>query len=207
MSSTDNFSDVYINGYTNATYELRTKEVQDSINDSLAGGSEVLNVPLCHLNFSNIGNIDYGFMNLAPTPLNLKLFDKLDRLSSIIRTSNQSFINLIDEMKCCKIADTYNSTVIPIMEWLIQDFIKVLIQIAEGLIKGSQVFKIMMCTIRPVPGNPWMKEGGYDWLNTIYSYLNGFEAVYDWIMDGNPLDMILNPLEDFVKKMDSCAPS
>ena len=207
MKYASSFEEVYRNGYTSKKRSLLEAEVINSMKSSSVNiGTSKLGLPPCHLNFENFGNIKFDWMNLDASPINYKLFNKLQQLSNVIRNINQAFIDLILEFKCCGIAKLYNDDVLPIFKWVLNDFIGVLIDIASGLIQGNQAFKILTCAVRPVPGNPWLKQGGMDFLTMVYSYLNGFEAVYDWIMDGNPVDMILNPVQDFYKKITSCTP-
>lgn len=206
MTYTNGFDDVFYNGYTNTNRTLLESEAINDLNNQITEGFVDANLPPCHLNFNNIGTLDFSWMNLQPTPVNFKLFGKLYRLGATIKDINRTLINLITDLRCCGIAELYNDHVLPIFKWVLETFVNTLIKIAENIMLGHQSFKLIVCVIRPVPGNPWMKSGGYDWLNNIYSYLNGFEAVYEWIMDGYPIDMILNPVQEFYEKLVSCSP-
>lgn len=206
MTYTNSFDDVFYNGYTNTNRSLLESDAINDLNNQVADGFADANLPPCHLNFNNIGTLDFSWFNIQPTPVNFKLFSKLYRLSTTIKDINRTLINLITDLRCCGIAELYNEHVVPIFKWVLDTFIKTLINIAENIMIGHQSFKTILCVIRPVPGNPWMKSGGYDWLNNIYSYLNGFESVYEWLMDGYPIDMILNPVQEFYEKLVSCSP-
>ncbi len=202
------FNDQYNNAFDSIKpRSLQEQKAVDSLNKQLSSNLNAVGLPSCHLNFSNLGNFDFSWSSLTPTPVDYKLFNKIERLSYLIKKINDLLISMIEEFKCCNVAETYNKTVIPIFEWLLKDFVNTLVSIAKNLMIGYQAVKAIECVTRPIPGNPWLKSGGYDWLNFIYSYIDGFESMFDWIMDGNVLDVLLNPIEDFYKKAASCSPS
>lgn len=207
-TTVDNFNNVYHNGYTLKPVSVFEKETLKKLTNSIDNAATFGGIlPPCHLNFGNLGKIKFPFdIDLTLDPLNLKMFDKLNRISNIIRDINSRVIRMIEELECCGIAALYNSTVVPILEWFLQDFINTLADIAESILKSYEVFKVMSCIIRPVPGNPWLRSGGFDFLTGIYSFINGLETVYTWLVDGNPIDIILNPLESLQKSIASCAP-
>jgi hypothetical protein len=205
MKYASSFEDVFTNGYTSESRSLLEAETINSINNNMDDATGTI-LPPCHLDFGNFGNIEFPWMDIKAAPVNYKLFNKLHQLSNVIRSINDAFISLILEFQCCGIAELYNNSIIPIFEWVLKDFIGVLTDIASGLIQGNQAFKVLVCAVKPVPANPWLGIGGVDYLSTVYSYLNGFEAIYNWIMDGNPVDLILNPVQDFYNKISSCTP-
>ncbi len=127
MTYTSNFADVLHNGYTNTSRSLLEAETVKSINNDLGNASNAINLPKCHLNFGNIGDMDFDFMDFSAKPVNLKIFEKIEKISYTIRKTNKTMISLINELKCCDVADLYNETVIPILEWVLQDFIKIII--------------------------------------------------------------------------------
>ena len=200
----DNFKKLSINGYTSKEVTLLEGE---NIKKILSGNVPRTGMlPACHLNFGNIGKLEFDFGLPSTDPMNLNMFNKLSRLSDIIRGINDRCVTLIEELKCCSLAELYNSLVIPIFEWVLKDFINTLVSIAESILKSYQVMKVIFCAVRPVPGNPWLRRGGVDFLKYLYSFVGGFEAVYKWLVDGNPIDYILNPAEAFYKKISSCSP-
>lgn len=206
-TNSDNFKKMYIDGYVSKESTL----LEDQNIKKLLGGNipKYSMLPACHLNFGNIGkigNLDFDFGLPKTDQMNLNMFNKLSRLSDIIRGINARCITLIEELKCCSLAELYNSLVIPIFEWVLKDFINTLVSIAESILKSYQVMKVIFCTVRPVPGNPWLRGAGFDFLKYLYSFVEGFEAVYLWLVDGNPIDIILNPTEAFYKKISSCSP-
>lgn len=203
-TTADNFKMLHLNGYTSKEVTLlESQNIQ-----KLTGGNipRFGMLPACHLNFGNIGKIKFDFGLPSADPLNLNMFNKLSRLSDIIRGINARCITLIEELKCCSLAELYNSMVIPIFEWVLKDFINTLVSIAEAILKSYQVMKVIFCIVRPVPGNPWLRGAGFDFLKYLYSFVEGFETVYLWLVDGNPVDMLLNPAEAFYKKISSCSP-
>jgi len=200
------FNDQYDNLFLSNNSPKRSLLEDDALK-TLNSKVQIKGLPACHLNFGNLGNFKFSWSDLKPTPVNYKLFNKIKLLSDRIREINDLLITRIEELKCCNVASTYNSTVIPILEWVLKDFVNILVSIAETLMIGYQAVKAIECIIRPVPGNPWMKAAGYDWLNMIYSFIDGFANMYDWLMDGNIMDALLNPVDDFYKKLSSCSPT
>jgi len=181
--------------------------LSDDIKTKLQNGEDisVTGLPPCHINFDNLGKLDFSLDLLSPQSMNLKIFNKINVLSDIIRNINNKLIAMIMELQCCDMATTYNNNVIPIFESLLTDFVNNIIEIAKGLSHSQQVFNIILCAVKPVYGNPWLGSGGTDWLSPMYSYLNGFDDIYNWIMDGTILDIIINPISSFSESIDSCS--
>jgi len=212
MNSTLDFAAVYSGGYKGQKRSLLDSEAQNSLNEQLDAASSAANdklqdmgLPACHLDFSALGNLNFDYFDVQASPINYKLFIKLRRIGDEIRIINDTFIDLIEEFKCCNTAEYYNDKVVDgIFRWVVEDFLGSLVDTVEGIIKAGHAIKIILCTVRPVPGNPWLGAGGWDWMNTLYSAVNGFDAIVDWILDGNPLDAFLKPLVSFRKKLKSC---
>ncbi len=184
------------------TQEKEHKRMQKDIDEWMAKTG----IPPCHINFGNIGDLDFDWLNVKPPRLNLKLFRKLDALSKEVKIINNVLIKILQDLNCCDVAKSYNDNVLPIFEWLLDDFIKGAIGIAENLITSYQGFKLIACVFRPVPGNPWLKSGGYDWMNYIWSLIEGFDSVCKWILNGNLVDLLLTPVKEFSDKLQSCLP-
>ena len=164
-------------------------------------------VPPCHLNFGNLGQIDFSlnFPFQGATPFKMPIFRKIEHLSDLIRGIDESFIQIINSFHCCDVADMYNNNMVPIFNWLLKDFVKQIVDIAEKLMLSYTVFKSLFCIVRVVPGNPWLGKGGMDWLNNIYVYIDGFEKMYMYIIEGDWLNYIIKPTENFYNKISSCA--
>lgn len=211
MISESNFDNIFRNGYTKKDPSLLENESIIDLRKSLsASASDVttnIGLPKCQLTFASFGQISYPWDDIKPTPVNYNLFNKILELRSRIYNINDTLISMIEDLNCCGIASTYNDTIIPIFSWVIQEFIDSLLSIAEQLIRANQLVQITSCIITPVAGNPWLGAGGIDWLQSVYSFLNGFETIYDWIMDGNIIDLILDPVVDFHKRLISCSPT
>ena len=212
MNSTLDFAAAY-GSYNGEKRSLLDSEAQNSLNEQLDKANSKTNDKLqemgkpisCHLDFSALGNLKFDYFDVQASPINYKLFVKLRRIGDEIRTINDTFIDLIEEFKCCNTAEQYNDKVVDgIFRWIVEDFLGSLVDTVEGIIKSGHAIKIILCAVRPVPGNPWIGAGGYDWMNTLYSIVNGFDAIVDWILDGNPLDAFLKPLVSFRKKLKSC---
>ena len=192
------------------TYAVATNSSLQSYNESisaaLAEETSYNKIANCKITFANLGKLDFDFLKVSSTPLNMKLFNKIAKIDQNMRKINDIFIQLIVNMNCCFLAGKYNSAIRKPMQSITQNFCNALVAIAEQAAKSYVIFKTYLCLIKPVPGNPWLKQGGYDWMKTIYSFMYGFEAFFDWIMDGTILNVILDPMETFIKKLQSCAP-
>ena len=178
----------------------------ESINAALAEDTSYNKIANCKITFANLGKLDFDFLSVSSTPLNMKLFNKIAKIDQNMRRINDIFIQLIVNMNCCFLAGKYNSAIRKPMQDITQNFCNALVSIAEQAAKSYVIFKTYLCLVKPVSGNPWLKQGGYDWMKTIYSFMYGFEAFFDWIMDGTILNIILDPMETFIKKLQSCAP-
>ena len=178
----------------------------DALNSALSENASYNKIASCKITFANLGKLDFDFLKVSSTPLNMKLFNKIAKIDQNMRRINDIFIQLIVNMNCCFLASKYNSAIRTPMQNITQDFCNALVGIAEQAAKSYVIFKTYLCLVKPVPGNPWLKQGGYDWMKTIYSFMYGFEAFFDWIMDGTILNVILDPMETFIKKLQSCAP-
>jgi len=218
MNSTLDFAEAYgaekSGEYSGNSRSLLDAEAQQKLNENLsdasAAGSKAAQdagLPACHLDFSALGNLNFSWMEFKAAPINYKLFIKLRRIGDEIRKINDVLISLIEEFKCCNTAEYYNEKVVDgIFRYIIEDFLGSLVDTVEGLIKSAHIIKAILCSVRPVPGNPWLGQGGYDWVNTVYSVITGFEGIIDWVLDGNPLDVFLKPISNFRKKLESCKP-
>ena len=203
-SSYDGVASLYNNYAYSADASLQS--YSESINNVLDENLKYNNIASCKINFSNLGKLDFDFLNTSATPLNMKLFNKIAKVDQNMRKINDIFIQLIVNLNCCFLASKYNDVIRTPMQNITQDFCMALLSIAEQAAKSYVVFKTYMCVIKPVSGNPWLKSAGYDWMRSIYSFLYGFEAFFDWIMDGTILNVINDPLETFIKKLQTCAP-
>jgi hypothetical protein len=155
----------------------------ESINNILDENLKYNNIASCKINFSNLGKLDFDFLKVSSTPLNMKLFSKIAKIDQNMRRINDIFIQLIVNMNCCFLASKYNDVIRTPMQNITKHFCEALVSIAEQAAKSYVIFKAYLCAIKPVPGNPWLKSAGFDWMRTIYSFLYGFEAFFDWIMD------------------------
>lgn len=200
------YNNLYKSAYTGVDYPMISQTTKDEIQNASNKITGTI-TPKCNISFGNLGKFDFDFLNL-PTfePLEMKMFDKIKRLNEITRGINDRLISVINELECCGLGYEYNKQVLPIFEFLLHDFSTTLVDIAKGMLKAWQVIDIALCIIRPVPGNPWMKGAGYDWFNPLYSIAEGFANVFKWFVDGNPLDVIINPMDKFYKKLKSCVP-
>ena len=203
-SSYDNVASLY-NSYSYAS-NASLQSYSDSINNVLDENLKFNNIAACKINFSNLGKLDFDFLKVSSTPLNMKLFNKIAKIDQNMRKINDIFIQLIVNMNCCFLASKYNDVIRTPMQNITQDFCMALLSIAEQAAKSYVIFKTYMCVIKPVSGNPWLKTAGFDWMRAVYSFLYGFEAFFDWIMDGTILNVINDPLETFIKKIQTCAP-
>jgi len=200
------YNNLYKSAYTGVPYPAISKTTKDEITNASDKVTGTI-TPKCNISFGNLGKFNFDFLNL-PTfePLEMKMFNKIKRLNEITRGINDRLISIINELECCGLGYEYNKQVLPIFEFLLHDFSTILVDIAKGMLKAWQVIDIALCIIRPVPGNPWMKGAGYDWFNPLYSIAEGFANVFKWFVDGNPLDVIINPMDKFYKKLKSCVP-
>ena len=123
---TDTYSDAY-EDFGSYNVSLQQTEAINDLNEQLASESVSAGLPACHLNFSNLGNLNFPWLNYTKTPINYKLFNKLQKLSITIRRINDALISMIEKFKCCDIADLYNDTVLPIFEWVLEKFINILV--------------------------------------------------------------------------------
>jgi hypothetical protein len=178
----------------------------------------------CNITFNNLGKIEFDFFKtLTPTPLQFKLFDKFDEASDILTDLNSLFILMIEDLQCCDLAEKYNDAILPLFLWFIGDagdkdnhprqfgewrkkdgFLPILIKITEMLMKAYEPVKALMCLIRPVPGNPWAKTGGYDWLKPVYNIVEDFDFIMSTILDGDYLDILIEPMADFRDQIMQC---
>ncbi len=192
------------------TYAVSSNSALQSYNESISAAlneeQSYNKIANCKITFANLGKLDFDFLSVSSTPLNMKLFNKIAKIDQNMRKINDIFIQLIVNMNCCFLAGKYNSAIRKPMQDITQNFCNALVGIAEQAAKSYVIFKTYLCLIKPVSGNPWLKQGGYDWMKTIYSFIYGFEAFFDWIMDGTILNIILDPMETFIKKLQSCAP-
>jgi len=163
-------------------------------------------LPPCNISFGNINALDLDMFNVEATPVNMKLFNKIGTFENYVRRINDKFITLIEAFNCCQLADKYNSTIKNSLEDTIKGFAKSLVSFAEEASKEYLRYKVVLCAVRPVPGNPWLKTGGIDFLSYIYSFLNGLEDFADWLMDGSIMDVLNDPLKNFLKKLETCTP-
>ena len=198
------FSTMFSTGntdYVNSNFSLLEKQNADQI---IANTPTLGVIPPCHLNFGNLGQLDFSFLwNPHADTLNFALFNKLQRLSTMIRGINDTLIDIIQQLNCCQLAKLYNDTVLPIFKYILVDVIDNIISLAKMILEAYQVVQATICVIRPVPGNPWFNVGGIDYLKPFYNFLIGYDAVFKWIVNGNPIDVILNPVEDIYKKISS----
>jgi len=201
---------LYESGFSEYKSNYKTIELNNNekLADKLAKGSDIKGkgiIPPCHINF-NAMNVKLTMFDVKASPLNLKLFKKVDSLGEVIKNINSRLINIIKQLNCCNIAETYNDNILPIFEYILDSFVKELVSMTEDIIQEYQTFALVLCAIRPVPGNPWMKGAGYDWLNTFYSIVNGLDEIVKWIINGNVIDIILDPVKKFYDKLSSCSP-
>ena len=203
-SSYDGVASLYNNYAYSANSSLQS--YSESINNVLDENLKYNNIASCKINFSNLGKLDFDFLKVSATPLNMKLFNKIAKVDQNMRKINDIFIQLIVNMNCCFLASKYNDVIRTPMQNITQDFCMALLSIAEQAAKSYVIFKTYMCIIKPVSGNPWLKTAGFDWMRAVYSFLYGFEAFFDWIMDGTIMNVINDPLETFIKKIQTCAP-
>ena len=215
-TSFNNYIGANVNGNTNAfdqsfssggketSVNDQIKKAQDSANEKINDTFSSMGLPPCNLNFGSL-SLGINFFDLKPKGISLKLFQKIDSLGDHIKIINNNLINLIEKLNCCNIADTYNDNILPLFESLLDGFIKELVGVAEDALKAYQVFSVIMCVMRPVPGNPWMKAGGLDWYAFIYSILNGMDEIFKWIVNGNIIDLLLDPVKKFSDMLTSCS--
>jgi hypothetical protein len=177
----------------------------------------------CNITFNEFSNFDFFRNPLQPTPLQFKLFDKFENASDILTDINNLFILMINDLNCCDLADNYNESILPLFLWFIGDagdkinhpkqfgewrkkdgFLPVLIKIVEQLLKAYEPVKALMCMIRPVPGNPWAKAAGYDWLKPAYNIIEDFDFIMSSILDGDYLDILIEPMGNFRDQILQC---
>jgi len=179
-----------------------------SLNDKLQEGTDIPQIgilPPCHISFSSFA-LDFDLFNMKADPLNLKLFKKIEDFGNNIKLINNLLIEMIGELHCCDIADGYNNTILPFFEYILNDFLKEIVKLAELFLKFYQVYSVIVCIVRPVPGNPWNKSAGFDFLQEFYSLLEGFDSMFKWIVNGNIMDILLDPVKNISDKLKSCSP-
>jgi len=184
----------------------KLQEYNDKTNEALNEATSNLGLPPCSINFGNLGNINFNFLDVKKSEISMRVFDKVETIDKDMRVLNNLFIQLITNFNCCSLGEKYNGNIRDPLHSVTEEVCTTLIKLAEQSANSYVVFKAYYCAIKPVPGNPWLKTAGYDFLKPIYSFLNGFEAFYDWVMDGTILNVLIDPLENIIKKIQSCTP-
>lgn len=201
-------------------------EYNDALRQTLTE-TVTVNNPLgktCQITFGSL-DLNLNFFNLPfqKSPLNYNLFDKFLTTSYIVEDINSSFIKIIDDLQCCDLAKNYNSNILPLFMWFIGDagdkinhpeqydssrkdngFLPILIEVAKNLMQAYEPIKNLTCIMRPVPGNPWMKSGGMDWLKPIYNTVSEIDFVMKTILNGDYLDILIEPLKQFRDQLITC---
>lgn len=193
--------------------------------------SSILNInnPLggsCNISFDDLGGLNFDLikMDLQPSPLNFKFFNKMTQASEIVNDFNNIIIRLIEDLKCCELADKYNNSIVPLFLWFVGDagnqfsnpdqydewrktggFIPILVKIIEEILKGYEFLKNLLCLIRPVPGNPWLGAGGYDFYKSIYGMVSELDFIVKMILDGDYIDPLLNKAKKYRDDLIQCA--
>lgn len=178
----------------------------------------------CQITFGSL-DMNFNFFNLAfqKSPLNFNLFDKFEKASNIVSDVNSTFIKMIEDLECCELAKNYNKNILPLFMWFIGDsgdsyghpaqydssrknsgFLPILIEVAEGLMKAYEPVKTLTCIVRPVPGNPWMKAGGTDFLKPIYNVMSELDFVMKTLLNGEYLDILIEPMKHFRDQVIQC---
>lgn len=201
-------------------------EYNKTLRQSLTTTTTITN-PLgktCNITFGSF-NMNFNFFNLPfqKTPLNFNLFNKFEKASNIASDVNSTFIKMIEDLECCDLAKNYNNNILPLFMWFIGDsgnsyshpdqydssrkssgFLPILIEVAEGLMKAYEPVKALTCIVRPVPGNPWMKAGGTDFLKPIYNVVSELDFVMKTLLNGEYLDIIIEPMKHFRDQVTQC---
>lgn len=168
----------------------------------------------CSFTISTLGKLDLNFLGLESGNRYPNYLKKILRLTQTLGDINAIFLKLIDDLQCCQLYDMYNKHIFPIMEWVlgkeksngeIEGFLPTLVKINREISIVYETLKTIENLVRPVPGNPWLKSGGQDWLKYIYQPLNELEYIMNEFFDGTYLDIILNPLTDFRNTLFDCA--
>lgn len=177
------------------------------------------NIMGCNISFNMFNGISLSqlisdFFGLESYP-NLTLFDKADQFSYEISLINDILITSIEDMGCCDIAEKYNATVVPFFRYFADhpdtgtwgegndNFISTLIEIVKVITSIQAVVEPLMCLIRPLPGNPWIPFDA-DWLAWAYAYNRKASPYIDKVMSGEVLDMMINPVANFRRKLEVC---
>lgn len=183
------------------------------------GDDVQFNVGGCNISFGTFANIDLnlpkiGFFADSGEP-NLTLFKKADQFSSEIAMINDILIDAIQAMQCCDIAEKYNATVVPFFRYFADhpdtgmpntgnnNFISILIDVVALITKINSSIEPIMCLIRPLPGNPWLPFDT-DFLSWAYAYGRKAQPYIDKVMSGEIIDIMLNPVQNFRRKLEVC---
>jgi hypothetical protein len=196
-----------------------------SLKTSLSG-SATISTPInsCNITFgSYVINFDFFNDFFQKSPLNYNLFNKINTGAGYISSINDSFIKIIEDLKCCELAEMYNSSILPLFLWVIGDsgdkvnhpkqfdnsrktsgLLPIMIDVASGLIQANEVTKNLICIIRPVPGNPWLKAGGVDFMKPVYNFISEVDYISNTILNGDYLNILIDPLKEVDHKLKHC---
>jgi len=180
----------------------------------------------CNFQFNVNFNIDLKLPNLnAPSP-NYTLLFKIDQFSLEVSRINDALIKAIKAMNCCDIEEAYNKNLVPFFRyfadhpdatwcsydpekdtgdctWGGETFPKMLLGIAEDLLKIYLAVRPLACLIRPLPGNPWF-PWDFDPFKYIRFIVDYFDIYYDVVISGKIMNIMLDPVISIRKSLENC---
>jgi len=180
----------------------------------------------CNFQFNVNFNIDLKLPNLnAPSP-NYTLLFKIDQFSLEVSRINDALIKAIKAMNCCDIEEAYNKNLVPFFRyfadhpdakwcsydsekdtgdctWGGETFPKMLLGIAEDLLKIYLAVRPLACLIRPLPGNPWF-PWDFDPFKYIRFIIDYFDMYYDVVISGKIMNIMLDPVISIRKSLENC---
>ena len=164
----------------------------------------------CAINLGDLisFDLDLDFFKKRSTGMSYTLLYKIQQLKRYISRINDIFIELIGNLECCNTDDKYNKLVLPIFKWLVEDengLTGTLSKISKELYTIYLPLKRIQCLFKPLPGNPTLSFGGYDYFKAIYPIIEGIGKTMNMIDNGRFLDIIIIPVKNFHDKLVACS--
>lgn len=195
-----------LNDNTNNIIDNLLNQIEN-INVSVENNGDLFS---CAINLSDLisFDLDLDFFKRRESGMSYTLLYKIQQLKRYINNINNIFIELIGNLECCNSDDRYNKLVLPIFKWLVEDengLAGTLLKISKELYTIYLPLKRIQCLFKPLPGNPALSFGGYDYFKAIYPILEGIEKTMNMIDNGRFLDIIIVPVKNFHDKLVACS--